>query len=148
MRTIFLSTIIVIIGCAASITNSGKPEAKITLYVFNDETDRPGQTLKEEFWGTPGGLDTLEVHGSRLINYYLKKFNTLKPDSITYNPSSFGVYDDFYHSFAFVFIDEKGINDTLYADRILRYFKWEGKQKYYEDTTGFFRKHFGSFLIN
>ena len=88
MRTLILSIITGVIGCSAITTNPGSPTQKITLYVFNDETDRPGQTLKEEFWGTPGGLDTVEIRGHRLASYYLEKFNTLKPDSVSFPDES------------------------------------------------------------
>ncbi|HEY6437944.1 MAG TPA: hypothetical protein VIY47_15245 [Ignavibacteriaceae bacterium] len=144
MRAIILSIIIGVVGCAALTTNVNHSSSKIILYVFNDETDRPGQTLEEEFWGTPGGLDTVEIKGKRLVDLYKQKFNTLK-DTMLYTPEEL---DDFYHSFAFVFANDKGNVDTLYADRIFRFFKWKNKRKYYEDTTEFFRKHFGSFLIN
>src|SRR4051794_18847765 len=103
MRTTILLIVMAIVSCSALTLNMSHPNPKITLYVFNDETNRPGQTLKEEFWGTHDGLDTVEMAGARLVSFYLKKFNTLKYDSATYRPTKFGVYDDFYHSFAFVF---------------------------------------------
>lgn len=144
MRAIFLLMILLNIGCAATTTGPGKTGTKIILYVFNDEAMRPGQTLETEFWETPGGLDTVEINGKRLYQLYMQRLNTLK-DTLLYHP---GELDDFYHSFALVFPNEKGIADTVYADRIFRFLKWKGRKKYYEDTTGIFQKHFGSFLVN
>jgi hypothetical protein len=143
MRALIIMFILGVVGCATSKKNYHHSYSGMTLYVFNDETSRPGQTLEDEFWETPGGLDTIEFRGKRLTDLYKKKLSSLK-DTMLYSP---GELDDFYHSFSFVFDLDGKLSDTVYADRIFRFFKWKNKGKYYEDTTGFFRKQFGSFLV-
>lgn len=143
MRTIILSIVIGIVGCAALTTKVNYPNSKITLYVLNDETDRPGQTLEEEFWSTQGGLDTIEIRGERLVKLYSKKLASLK-DTALYEP---GEIDQFPHAYAFIFVKDN-VTDTIYSNRLLYLFKWKNKNAYYTDTTDFFRNHFGSFLIN
>jgi hypothetical protein len=142
MRPIFLSLIIVIIGCAAS-TKSEKVNTKLTLYVLNDETMRPGQTLEDEFWETKHGLDTIEIKGEKLIQLYSKQLLSLK-DTLLYQP---GEIDQFPHAYAFI-LTKGSVIDTFYSNRSLYLFKWKNRSKYYTDPTGFFEKHFSSFLIN
>ncbi|MBK7885216.1 MAG: hypothetical protein IPJ81_16555 [Chitinophagaceae bacterium] len=143
MRIIIL---LIVIGAASCVTlkkSIQQPSSKITLYVFNDETSRPGQTLEEEFWKTTNGLDTIEIKGERLVNLYLRELASLK-DTLLYEP---GEINEFPHEYAFVFMKDN-IMDTIYSNRLLYLFREKNKNKYYVDTTGFFRKHFDAFLIN
>jgi hypothetical protein len=143
MRIIILLIVVVVIGCAAPKVNRSRPNIRMTLYVFNDESLRPGQTLENEFWETPRSLDTIEIRGERLISLYKKQLSFLK-DTALYDP---GELDEFPHNYALIFRKDN-IADTIYSNRLLYLFKWKNRNTYYTDTTGFFRKHFGSFLIN
>jgi len=112
---------------------------RISIFVYNSNTDRPYQVLEEDFWANKKNIDTIEIRGKHLVDFICKRLASLKDTTI----DDYSV-KEFDHAFAFMIIEGK-VKDTIYADPTLKLFK--RKNTLYVDNLEFFKKTFSIYLL-
>ena len=137
MKTLITSTLF-LLSCT-NLQEKNKDSQRTEIVFLNSDDDYPMPVSEQQFWEFKENLDTIVILGSRQNNILNEKLKQLSTTNVTLKNY------DFYHRVALIRYEDRNLRDTIYTDPLFNY--WKIDNKVFEDTSGYFKSRFFSFLL-